>query len=119
MSGEGYPSDLPGQTHNFSAGAGLETIQVDNDNQFQTARLRSGFLGAVLGFTLKTQLREDTSLRAHIESWNTIETNRQKAAPNPPDVREAYGKIEGPWGGLLFGRSLALFSRGAISLNFT
>ena len=118
LSGDGYPADLPGQTHNFSAGAGLESNQGDNSNHLQTIRLRSGFVGAVLGFTLKTQIDPDNSLRAHIETWNTIETNRQKAAPNPTDVREAYGKVEGPWGGLLFGRALALFSHGAITLDF-
>lgn len=117
LSADGYPADLPGQTHNFSAGAGLESNQGDNANHINTMRLRSGFVGAVLGFSLKTQLDENNSIRAHIETWNTIETNRQKAAPNPTDVREAYGKIEGPWGGLLFGRALALFSRGAILLD--
>jgi hypothetical protein len=122
VSGDSYPDTIilgqPGTDNNFSAGAGLESQQNDANRQIQTIRFRSGFLGAVLGFSVKTALTADTSIRAHIESWNTIETNRNKAAPNPTDVREAYGKIEGPWGGLLFGRALALFSRGAISLDF-
>jgi hypothetical protein len=122
VSGESYPSTIilgmPGTDNNFSAGAGLESQQNDATRNFQTTRFRSGFLGAVLGFTVKTSITPDTSVRGHIESWNTIETNRNKASANPNDVREAYGKIEGPWGGLLFGRALALFSRGAISLDF-
>ena len=119
LSADGYPADLPNQMHDLSAGAGLESNQADNANHVQTLRLRSGFVGAVLGFSLKTQLDANNSIRAHIETWNTIETKRQKAAPNPTDVREAYGKVEGPWGGLLFGRALALFSHGAITLDYT
>jgi len=122
VTGEAYPSTIilgqAGTANNLSAGAGLESQQYDSNRNIQTTRFRSGFLGAVLGFSVKTALTPDTSIRAHIETWNTIETSRNKASANPTDVREAYGKIEGPWGGLLFGRALALFSRGAISLNF-
>src|SRR5262245_29131290 len=120
--GNAYPSTnilgVPGTDNKLSAGAGLESQQYDDDRKFQTNRFRSGFVGAVLGFGVKTALTKDTSISAHIETWNTIETSRNKAAPNPTDVRQAYGKIEGPWGGLLFGRALALFSRGAITLDF-
>jgi Gram-negative porin len=117
ISGDAYPADTP-VNHSLLAGAGLESRQIDNEGNLSTTRFRSGFVGAVLGFTVKLQMNEDTTLRAHIATWNTIETNRNKAAPNPSDVREAYGKVEGPWGGLLFGRALALFSRGAITLDF-
>jgi len=120
--GNAYPSTIilgqRGTDNNLSAGAGLESNQYDADRQFQTMRFRSGFVGAVLGFGVKTAVTPTTSVRAHIETWNTIETSRNKAAPNPTDVRQAYGKIEGPWGGILFGRALALFSRGAITLDF-
>jgi hypothetical protein len=119
VNADGYPSNVVGQTHNFSAGAGLESNQLDNSDKINSFRLRSGFVAAVLGFTVRTQLDEQNVLKAHIETWNTIETQRQKAAPNPTDVREAWGKVEGPWGSLLFGRALALFSRGAITLDYT
>jgi hypothetical protein len=118
ISGDAYPADTP-VNHSLLAGAGLESRQIDNAGDLSTTRFRSGFVGAVLGFTVKVKLAQETSLRAHIATWNTIETSRNKAAPNPTDVREAYGKVEGPWGGLLFGRALALFSRGAILLDFT
>ena len=109
LNADGYPTNIPGQPHNFSAGAGLESNQVDNSDKVNSFRIRSGFVGAVLGFTLETQLNEQNAIRAHIETWNTIETQRQKAAPNPTDVPEAWGKVEGSWGGRLFGRALALF----------
>jgi hypothetical protein len=120
--GNAYPTTIirgvSATDNKLSAGAGLESQQYDADRTFQTLRFRSGFVGAVLGFGVKTALTRTTSMSAHIETWNTIETSRNKASPNPSDVRQAYGKIEGPWGGLLFGRALALFSRGAITLDF-
>jgi hypothetical protein len=118
VTGDGYPAKNPGQTHNLVAGAGFESFQTDENNKIDAVRLRSGFLSSVLGFTLKKNLSETTSARAHIEIWTLIENARIKAATNYPDAREAYMKLEGPWGGLLVGRSLALFSRGAITLDF-
>jgi len=118
LAADPFPAELPNQTHNLLAGAGLESNQYDNHGDIQTMRVRSGFVGAVLGFSLETQLDPQNTLRAHIETWNTIETSRIKATANPTDVREAYGKVEGPWGGLLFGRALALFSHGAITMDF-
>jgi hypothetical protein len=117
IEGDAYPADTP-VNHSLLAGAGLESRQIDNSGHLSTTRIRTGFVGTVLAFTVKLKLTPETTVRAHVATWNTIETSRNKAAPNPPDVREAYGKVEGPWGGLLFGRALALFSRGAIMLDF-
>jgi predicted porin len=118
IKGDGFPAKNPGQTHNLAAGAGFESFQTDANNKIEAIRLRSGFLGNVLGFSAKMQLTDTTTVTSHIEIWSTIETLRVKATSNYPDVRQGYGKIEGPWGGLLVGRSLALFERGAISLDF-
>jgi Gram-negative porin len=118
VNGDGYPAKNIGQTHNLAAGAGLESFQTDSNNHLSTLRVRSGFLGNVLGFSGKLQLTDTTNITTHFEIWNTIGTSRSKAAVNAPDIRQGYAKIEGPWGGLLAGRSLALFMRGAISLDF-
>jgi hypothetical protein len=118
IQGDGYPANDEGQENNLVAGAGLETFQTDENNDVRAFRLRSGFLGNVLGVTAKLDLADRTTLSGHIEIWSTIETQRIKATANYPDVRQGYGKIDAPWGGLLFGRSLALFSRGAILLDF-
>lgn len=118
ITGDGYPAKNAGQTHNLAAGAGLESFQTDKDNKLSTLRLRSGFLGNVLGFSGKLHIAESTTASTHFEIWNTIGTSRSKAAVNAPDIRQGYAKLEGPWGSLLAGRSLALFMRGAISLDF-
>src|SRR5262249_28405205 len=85
--GNAYPSTnilgQPGTENKLAPGAGLESNKYDDDRKFQTLRFRSGFVGAVLGFGVKTALTRDTSMSAHIETWNTIETSRNKAAPNP------------------------------------
>jgi hypothetical protein len=97
IQGDSYPSTsilgAAGTDNKLSAGAGLETQQNDDQRKFQTLRFRSGFLGAVLGFGVKTALTKDTSMSAHIETWNTIETSRNKAAPNPTDVRQALRRV--------------------------
>ncbi|HVY32624.1 MAG TPA: porin [Polyangiaceae bacterium] len=122
LNGDGYPSKPPlngmPPAHNLAAGAGLESVQSDKNNHIETLRLRSGFLGNVLGFSGKLKITDNTNATAHFEIWNTIGTSRTKAAANNPDIRQGYVKLEGPWGGLLAGRSLALFMRGAISLDF-
>jgi hypothetical protein len=118
INGDGYPAKNPGQMNNLVAGAGFESFQTDENNHIEAFRLRSGFLGNVLGLSAKLKLNDTTNVTAHIEIWSTIETLRVKATSNYPDVRQGYGKIEAPWGNLLIGRSLALFSRGAISLDF-
>jgi hypothetical protein len=118
INGDGYPAKNEGQMNNLAAGAGLESYQTDKDNKLSGFRLRSGFLGNVLGLGAKLSINDKTTLSTQIELWSNIGTSRSKAAPNYPDVRQAYAKIEGPWGGLLFGRALALFSHGAISLDF-
>jgi predicted porin len=122
VNGDGYPAKpAVGETvsHNLAAGAGLESVQTDEKNHISTVRVRSGFLGNVLGFTGKLQLDSVNTATTHFEIWNTIGSQgRSKAAVNAPDIRQGYVTLEGPWGSLLAGRSLALFMRGAISLDF-
>lgn len=119
LNGDGYPAKEPMPPHNLGAGAGLESVQSDKNNHIDTLRIRSGFLGNVLGFSGKLKLDEVNTATTHFEIWNTIGSQgRSKAAVNAPDIRQGYVKIEGPWGGILAGRSLALFMRGAISLDF-
>lgn len=122
VNGDGYPANdqaVKDSGHNLAAGAGLESSQTDSDNKISAFRIRSGFLGNVLGFTGKLQLNDVTKISTHFEIWNNIGSGgRSKAAANNPDVRQGYAKIEGPWGSVLAGRSLALFMRGAINLDF-
>ncbi len=114
--GNNLPSDRT-PPHPVVAGAGFGPSQLDQDGNFSFARIRSGFIGNVLGFTVKKTLSRQTTVRAHTAVWSIIESAKDKAGQNLPDVRETYLKVEGPWGGLLVGRALGLFSRGAVTLD--
>jgi hypothetical protein len=98
-------------------GAGVEH-PVDNDNTIEASRIRSGFVGTVLGFNLKKQVTPTLAIKGRLAIWWTIEQRRTiGAGTNQVDGREAYLKIEGPWGAVMGGRTLAIFSRGNIELN--
>lgn len=113
--GKGRPLDLP--PANPAPGAGIEH-PLDNDNGIDGSRIRSGFVGTVLGFTIKKQIAEQLSMKAHLAIWWTIEQRRTiGAGTNNVDGREAYLKVEGPWGSVMGGRTLGLFGRGNILLN--
>jgi Gram-negative porin len=114
--GDNLPADR-NPPHPVVAGAGFGPSQLDEEGKFNFARVRSGFIGNILGFTVKKTLSEDTSVRAHTAIWSIIESAKDKAGQNIPDIRETYLKVDGPWGGLLVGRALGLFSRGAVTLD--
>jgi hypothetical protein len=92
---------------------------VGAQGHFISMRLRSGFIPNVLGVGFRRRINEDTTLRAYIALWTTIESDGQrKTNPITTDAREGYLKIEGPWGSFLAGRALDLFSRGAVENDF-
>ncbi len=113
--GEGRPLDTT--PANPAPGAGVEH-PLDNDNKIESSRIRSGFVGTVLGFNIKKQVTETVAIKGRLALWWNIEQRRTiGAGTNQVDGREAYLKIEGPWGGVMGGRTLGLFSRGNIELN--
>ncbi len=82
-------------------------------------RVRSGFLGNVFGFGVRRKLGENNTITGYIESWAQIESAaRRKFVPVPSDVRQGFLTVEGPWGKVLAGRALSLFSRGATLIDF-
>ncbi len=114
--GDSLPADRT-PPHPVVAGAGFSPSQLDQDSKFKVARIRSGFIGNIIGFTIKKKLSESTSVRAHTAIWSVIESAKDKSSQNIPDVRETFLKVDGSWGGVLVGRALGLFSRGAVTLD--
>ena len=97
------------------AADGVTNIQ----GTFESMRLRSGFLPNIFGIGFRRRINETTTLKAYIGLWATIESDGQrKTNPVTTDAREGYLKIEGPWGSVLAGRALDLFSRGATENDF-
>jgi Gram-negative porin len=85
----------------------------------QMLRVRSGFVPNVLGFGLRKQMTEKTSLHLYISFWGLIEPqNLRKTDTNPAQMQEGWAKVEGPWGSFLAGRALSLFSRGSTENDF-
>jgi hypothetical protein len=121
--GDAYPNDPADGSYNITGGSGLGTLkQTRSDGTYQGTRIRSGFLGNIFAFNVKKQVSETTTARAYMAFWSTVETNLVRYdAFKPltaPDVREGYLKLEGPWGSVLAGRSLGLYSRGSVEINF-
>jgi hypothetical protein len=128
--GDAHPLTIHGPNElNITPGGGLDT-DVDviprtdaggNPIQgtFRSMRLRSGFVPNVFAVGLRGQLTENTTYKIYVAFWMTIEAEGQRKFNNPfAYAREGYGKLEGPWGGLLVGRALDLFSRGATENEF-
>jgi len=110
-SGDWLPAGEP------STYTGVDEAQTANGKIIST-RLRSGFIMNVLAFELNKQLTEGTHLKTRVGLWAL--TASQRSAFDAPQVeaRELYFKLEGKWGGLLVGRSLALYARGGILLDY-
>jgi hypothetical protein len=126
--GDAFPSnheDFNGNQITILPGAGLSVSNASTDSPgdvqgtHESMRVRSGFVGNILGVGVRRQLTETTTLRTYIHIASYIESeSRRKYRSVPADVREAYAKLEGSWGSLLAGRSTTLFSRGATNIDF-
>jgi hypothetical protein len=86
---------------------------------FQSMRIRSGFLPNVFGVGFRRALTQWTTLNVYYALWTTIDSEAQrKTQLLYTNGQEGYLKLEGPWGSLLAGRALDLFSRGATQNDF-
>jgi hypothetical protein len=81
-------------------------------------RMRGGFLNNILAFNLSKQLSPGLKVTGRFGTWVGVSQERSKTDTPGLDAREVYVKLEGIWGGLLAGRNLALFERGAIQLDY-
>jgi hypothetical protein len=87
-------------------------------NTIASARVRTGFIESVLGFNLKKQLEANVVAQARVAMWMEASSQRTWGDEPAVDAREAYFRIDAPWGGFLAGRAMSLFSRGAILLDY-
>jgi hypothetical protein len=91
---------------------------VYDQGKIDTWRMRSGFIGNLLGFGVRGQLTPYTKIVTYIQIWSFIENEgRAKSTRSIPDVRQGWAKLEGPWGSFTAGRVRGLFSRGASDIN--
>jgi hypothetical protein len=98
---------------------GPDGMIVPGQGTFISTRVRSGFVPSVVALGLRGPLADGLTLTTYVSFWGTIETESQrKTSPNVPTFQEGYVKLEAPWGTVVAGRSLALFSRGAVETDF-
>jgi hypothetical protein len=131
--GTGFPQnvrDANGNQVTTLQGGGIHTDEAqpwrgkgptaDNDpGQVQELRIKSGFVGNVLGFGIKKQITKDTEVLGYTSVTTYIDsTNRRKYLEVRPDWRQGFMKISGPWGAVTAGRDLVLFNRGATEISF-
>ena len=96
---------------------GVDDAQTTG-NQIISSRVRTGFIENILAFELNKQLTEATHIKTRVALW-ALSASLRSALDGPAvEAREAYFKLEGSWGGFLVGRSLALFARGGILLDY-
>ncbi|HVY31733.1 MAG TPA: porin [Polyangiaceae bacterium] len=82
-------------------------------------RMHSGFVPNVLTVGVRRKMGGDTTLRAQLSLWGTIETNAQRKFLNvQTDFREGYLEAAGGWGTFTAGRFNSLFSRGITETDF-
>jgi len=130
-SGDGFPRqvlDGAGQQVELLGGgqsSGDAPIEVDptapltEQGTVQDLRLRTGFVGNVLGFGIRKQINPETAVQAYTAVTVYIDsTNRRKYQEVQPDWRESYLRLTAPWGSLTAGRTLTLFSRGATEITY-
>jgi hypothetical protein len=91
----------------------------DLTGSIEELRIRTGFVGNVLGFGIKKQINPDTHVQAYTAVTTYIDsTTRRKYLEVRPDWRESFLQLTGPWGSVTAGRFLTLFSRGATEITY-
>ena len=86
--------------------------QEDQNGKYFAARIRSGFVGNVLGFGLVKELTPTIQIKGYISIWSTVESpGRDKWTAVIPVTREGYFDVTGPWGSARVGRTFGWFGR--------
>ena len=84
-------------------------------NSFVTSRFRSGWTGGRFNWRATKQMTPDIKASAYLGVAYSISTEDAPAATNNNwDIRNGYLEVEGPFGDLVIGRSVGLYTLGGI-----
>jgi hypothetical protein len=93
----------------------LSTAPGTADNSFVASRFRSGWTGGRFNWRITRQISETVKASAFLGIAYSISTHNAPAATNNNwDIRNGFLEIEAPWGDLVIGRSVGLYTLGAI-----
>lgn len=96
-----------------------ENAAATDTGKVEELRLRTGFVGNVLGFGIKKKINDTTEVMGYTAVTTYIDsTERRKYEVVRPDWRESYLKLSGTWGSVLAGRTGVLFNRGATEITY-
>jgi len=100
-------------------GVPFQAAPDENGTSFTVSRVHGGYVGSIFGFKVQKQITENLLATGRMAIWWPIETDQFRGYSSMvPDPRESYVKLEGPWGGLLAGRTLGLHDRGGTQIDF-
>jgi predicted porin len=88
---------------------------TEENPKFMRSRFRSGWTGGRFNWHITNQMTPEIKASAHLGIAYSIST--QNAPPGQGglwDVRNGFLEIEAPWGDLVVGRSVGLYTLGAI-----
>jgi predicted porin len=93
----------------------LSTSPGGPGNRFVASRFRSGWTGGRFNWRVTRQLSERVKASAYLGIAYSISTYNAPAATNNNwDIRNGFLEIEAPWGDLVVGRSVGLYTLGSI-----
>jgi len=99
--------------------AGIFENADPNSGTISEVRVRTGFIQNVLGFGIAKEVRPGYKLGGRFALWAGASNERKPVLGQQADVeaREAYVRLDAPWGTLQAGRDLGLYGRGGISMD--
>lgn len=99
--------------------AGVFEPSDPNSETIEVVRVRSGFVQNVLGFNIIKEVAPNYRLRGRYALWVGASNERKPVLGQQPGVeaREAFVRLEAPWGSIQAGRDLGLFGRGGILMD--
>jgi hypothetical protein len=99
--------------------AGLFEPPDPSTGEISVVRVRSGFVQNVFGFNVLREAAPGYRLVGRFALWVGASNERKPVLGQPPTVeaREAYLRLEAPWGSIQAGRALGLFGRGGILMD--
>jgi len=113
--GQGDPT--PAGVANWTSGI-FENADP-NSGKIAEVRVRTGFVQNVLGFGIAKQVSPNYKLSGRFALWAGASNERKPVLGQQATVeaREAFVRVEAPWGMLQAGRDLGLFGRGGILMD--
>ena len=85
------------------------------DGSFANSRFRSGWTGGRFNWRITNQMSEKVKVSAYLGIAYSISTQGAPGKPGGPwDIRNGFLEIDAPWGDLIVGRHVGLYTLGSI-----